>query len=95
MDNMGSLSNKVAVVTGASKGIGGATATAFGAAGARVADVSKAADVARLFQRRGTLHSEGWTFWSTTPGLEGASGADLVKSTKAQHEPMAQKGQVA
>src|SRR5256712_993852 len=73
------LFNKVAIVTGASKGIGGGIATALGAAGARVAvnyssdregaervaqaitdkggqaiavgaDVSKAADVARLFK---------------------------------------------
>ena len=77
--NMSRLSNKVAIVTGASKGIGGGIATALGAAGARVAvnyssdregaervaraitddggeaiavgaDVSKAADVARLFK---------------------------------------------
>lgn len=76
---MCSLSDKVAIVTGASKGIGRGIATAFGAAGARVAvnyssdrdgaervvqaiidtggkaiavgaDVSKAEDVARLFQ---------------------------------------------
>jgi 3-oxoacyl-[acyl-carrier protein] reductase len=76
---MSRLSNKVAIVTGASKGIGAGIATAFGAAGARVAvnyssdregaelvaqvitdnggeaitvgaDVSKAADVARLFE---------------------------------------------
>src|ERR1700752_1661059 len=75
---MSRLSNKVAIVTGASKGIGGGIATALGAAGARVAgnyssdregaervaraisdnggeavavgaDVSKAADAARLF----------------------------------------------
>src|SRR6202021_2987091 len=73
------LSNKVAIVTGASKGIGGGIAAAMGAAGARVAvnyssdregaervaraitengggaiavggDVSKAADVARMFK---------------------------------------------
>src|ERR1700740_792261 len=73
------LSEKVAIVTGASKGIGAGIAAALGAAGARVAvnyssdregaervaqtitdnggdaitvgaDVSKAADVARLFQ---------------------------------------------
>ena len=79
MVNMNRLFNKVAIVTGASKGIGGGIATAFGAAGARVAvnyssdregakrvaqainnnggeaiavgaDVSKAADVARLFK---------------------------------------------
>src|SRR6202051_3738367 len=79
MVNMSRLSNKVAIVTGASQGIGGGIATAFGAEGARVAvnyssdregaervaqvitknggeaiavgaDVSKAADVARLFQ---------------------------------------------
>src|SRR5437660_12409206 len=79
MANMSRLSNKVAIVTGASKGIGGGIATALGAAGARVAvnyssdregagrvaqtitdnggeaiavgaDVSKAADVARLFK---------------------------------------------
>src|SRR5712671_2015625 len=37
MVNMGGLSNKVAIVTGASKGIGGGIATALGAAGARVA----------------------------------------------------------
>src|SRR5258707_1769895 len=78
--NMGRLSNKVAIVTGASKGIGGGIATALGAAGARVAvnyssdregaervaqaitdnggeaiavgaDVSKAADLARLFDK--------------------------------------------
>jgi 3-oxoacyl-[acyl-carrier protein] reductase len=78
MVNMSRLSNKVAIVTGASKGIGAGIATALGAAGARVAlnyssdrqgaerfaqaiidsggeaisvgaDVSKAADVARLF----------------------------------------------
>src|SRR3979411_2403006 len=77
--NMSRLSNKVAIVTGASKGIGGGIATALGAAGARVAvnyssdregaeriaqaiidgggeaiaigaDVSKAAEVARLFK---------------------------------------------
>jgi 3-oxoacyl-[acyl-carrier protein] reductase len=80
MVNMSRLSNKVAIVTGASKGIGGGIATALGAAGARVAvnyssdrqgaerlaqaiidsggeaisvgaDVSKAADVARLFDK--------------------------------------------
>jgi 3-oxoacyl-[acyl-carrier protein] reductase len=79
MVNISRLSNKVAIVTGASKGIGGGIATALGAAGARVAvnyssdregaervaqaitnnggeaiavgaDVSKAADVARLFK---------------------------------------------
>src|SRR6201981_140484 len=37
MVNMSRLSNKVAVVTGGSKGIGGGIATALGAAGARVA----------------------------------------------------------
>src|SRR3984957_1025167 len=76
---MSRLSKKVAIVTGASKGIGAGIATAFGAEGARVAvnyssdrkgaerlaqaiidsggeaisvgaDVSKAADVARLFK---------------------------------------------
>src|ERR1700687_4237297 len=76
---MSGLSNKVAIVTGASKGIGGGIAPALGAAGARVAvkyssdrqgaervaqaitdnggeaiavgaDVSKAADVARLLK---------------------------------------------
>src|SRR6266571_3711461 len=76
---MSTLSNKVAIVTGASKGIGAGIATALAAAGARVAvnyssdregakrvaqaitdnggkaiavgaDVSKAADVARLFK---------------------------------------------
>src|SRR2546421_3211653 len=36
MANMSRLSNKVAIVTGASKGIGGGIATALGAAGARV-----------------------------------------------------------
>ena len=79
MVNMSRLSEKVAIVTGASKGIGAGIATALGAAGARVAvnyssdregaervaqaitdnggkaiavgaDVSKAADVARLFK---------------------------------------------
>jgi 3-oxoacyl-[acyl-carrier protein] reductase len=77
--NTGKLANKVAIVTGASKGIGAGIAAALGAAGARVgvnyssdregaervaraiiengsraitveADVSKAADVARLFK---------------------------------------------
>src|SRR5260370_8039782 len=76
---MSRLSEKVAIVTGASKGIGAGIATALGAAGARVAvnyssdregaqrvaqaitnnggeaiavgaDVSKPADVARLFK---------------------------------------------
>src|SRR3981081_4351337 len=76
---MSRLSEKVALVTGASKGIGGGIATALAAAGARVAvnyssdregaergaragvdsggeaiavgaDMSKAADVARLFK---------------------------------------------
>jgi len=37
MVNIGRLSNKVARVTDASKGIGGGIATAFGVAGARVA----------------------------------------------------------
>ena len=79
MVSMSRLSNKVAIVTGASKGIGSGIATALGAAGARVAvnyssdregaervaqaitdnggdaiavgaDVSKAADAARLFK---------------------------------------------
>src|SRR5271169_1817119 len=77
---MNRLSNKVAIVTGASKGIGAGIATALGVAGARVAvnyssdlegaervvqaitdnggeaiavgaDVSKAADVTRLFDK--------------------------------------------
>jgi 3-oxoacyl-[acyl-carrier protein] reductase len=79
MANMSTLSDKVAIVTGASKGIGSGIAKALAAAGARVAvnyssdrdgaervaqaiidsggkaiavgaDVSRAADVARLFQ---------------------------------------------
>src|SRR5260370_11105937 len=79
MVNMSSLTGKVAIVTGASKGIGSGIAAAFAAAGARVAvnyssdrtgaervaqaiidsggeaiaigaDVSKAAEVARLFK---------------------------------------------
>ena len=79
MVNMSRLSEKVAIVTGASKGIGAGIATALGAAGARVAvnyssdregaervaraiidsggkaiavgaDVSKAADIVRLFK---------------------------------------------
>src|ERR1700747_3383342 len=79
MPNTSRLSKKVAIVTGASKGIGAGIATALGAAGARVAvnyssdregaervaqaitgnggeaiavggDVSKAAEVARLFK---------------------------------------------
>ena len=79
MANMSTLSDKVAIVTGASKGIGAGIAKALAAAGARVvvnyssdreggersaqgiidsggkaiavgADVSRAADVARLFQ---------------------------------------------
>ena len=79
MVNMSRLSDKVAIVTGASKGIGSGIAKALAAAGARVAvnyssdregaervaqaiidsggkaiavgaDVSKAADVTRLFQ---------------------------------------------
>src|SRR6201982_95940 len=79
MVNTSRLFNKVAIVTGASKGIGGGIATALGAAGARGAanyssdregaervaqaiadnggeaiavgaDVSKSADVARLFK---------------------------------------------
>src|SRR5215472_8876297 len=79
MANTNRLSDKVAIVTGASKGIGGGIAAALAAAGARVAvnyssaregaeqvvqaiidnggkaiavgaDVSKAADVARLFK---------------------------------------------
>ena len=37
MANMSRLSSKVAIVTGASKGIGSGIATALGAAGARVA----------------------------------------------------------
>src|SRR5258708_37728191 len=37
MANMSRLSNKVAIVTGASKGIGGGVAMALGTAGARVA----------------------------------------------------------
>jgi 3-oxoacyl-[acyl-carrier protein] reductase len=83
MVNMGSLTGKVAIVTGASKGIGSGIAVALAAAGARVAvnyssdrkgaervvqaiidsageaiaigaDVSKAADVARLFKAADT-----------------------------------------
>jgi hypothetical protein len=108
---MSRLSNKVAIVTGASKGIGGGIATALGTAGGRACG-------RELFLRPG---------WSRTrrPGdhrltrrntrvhfiqplkerivrevgyglsLEGASAADLVKSMSAQNEAVAQKGKVA
>ena len=93
---MNSLTNKVAIVTGASKGIGSGIAAALAAAGARVAvnyssdrtgaervaqaiidsggeaiaigaDVSKAAEVARLFKEVDAAF-EHLTFSSTTPG---------------------------
>src|SRR5206468_7701256 len=47
MVNMSRLSNKVAIVTGASKGIGCGIATALGAAGARVAVARQPASVWR------------------------------------------------
>ena len=45
---MSRLSNKVAIVTGASKGIGGGIATALGAAGARVAVNYSSASIAEM-----------------------------------------------
>jgi NAD(P)-dependent dehydrogenase (short-subunit alcohol dehydrogenase family) len=51
-----SISNKVAIVTGASKGIGGGIATALGAAGARVAvNYSSDREGAERIERRGPL----------------------------------------
>ena len=120
---MGRLSNKVAIVTGASKGIGGGIATALGAAGARVAvnyssdregaehscqtitenggkaiavggDVSKAADVARLFRevdsafgRLDVLVNNAGVFRFgafaeiTEESFEGGAGAALAEKT--------------
>ena len=98
---MSRLSEKVAIVTGASKGIGAGIATALAAEGARVAvnyssdregaervaraitddggeaiavgaDVSKAADVARLFKEVDSTFGK-LDFWSTTPGYSASA----------------------
>ena len=62
MMNMNRLFNKVAIVTGASKGIGGGIATAFGAEGALVAvnyssDLQGAERVAQTIQIPGARRS--------------------------------------
>src|SRR5260221_9107667 len=74
MANMSRLSNKVALVTGASKGIGSGIATALAAAGARVAvnyssDREGAERVAQAIADNG--------------GEAIAVGADVSKSTEA------------
>src|SRR5258708_34370816 len=76
---MSRLSNKVAIVTGASKGIGAGIATALGAAGARVAvnyssDREGAERVARAITDNGGEAIAG--------GADGSKGADVARLFK-------------
>src|SRR5258706_14768749 len=82
MVNMSRLSNKVAIVTGASKGIGGGIAKALGSAGARVAvdyssDREGAERVAQEITDNGGETIAG--------GAGGAKAADVVRVFKEGH----------
>ena len=79
---MAALDGKRAIVTGASSGIGAATARAFEEAGARVYTGSRTArqprrdgsgQLARASSRRRSRSSAGSTSFSTTPGSLGAA----------------------
>src|SRR2546423_15693868 len=79
MVHMSRLSNKVAIVTGASKGIGGGIATALGAAGARVAgnyfsDRGGGGRGAQAVTRKGGGAVAG--------GAHGSKGADVARGFK-------------
>jgi 3-oxoacyl-[acyl-carrier protein] reductase len=73
---MGALTNKVAVVTGASKGFGGGIAVAFGAAGAAVV-VNYASDA----QGAGRAVNQQWRpkagLRRPTLGADGTRAADV------------------
>src|ERR1700752_1188590 len=76
---MSRLSNKVAIVTGASKGIGGGIATELGAAGARVAvnyssDREGAERVAQAITENGSMAIAG--------GADGSKAADVARLFK-------------